>query len=180
MRLLDRKARRDLWHLRGPVVAIALVVGCGVASWVALRSMYHHLRAAQATYYADFRFGDAFVHVTRAPAEAARALAALPGVAAVETRTVGQVVLDVPGLAEPATVRLVGLPTDRPLTLNRLAVRRGRPLARGAVDEALLSEGFAEANGLVVGDSVGAVLAGRWHTLRVVGVALTPDRKSVV
>lgn len=175
MRLLDRKARRDLWHLRGPVLAIALVVACGIASWVALRSMYHHLRAAQATYYRAYRFGDAFVQVRRAPTEAARALAALPGVAAVEVRAVGQVVLDVPGLAEPATVRLVGLPTDRALTLNRLAVRRGRLLAPGATDEAIVSEGFAEANGLVVGDSVGAVLGGRWRSLRVVGIALTPE-----
>ena len=31
VRALDRKLLRDLWHLRGQVVAIALVVASGVA-----------------------------------------------------------------------------------------------------------------------------------------------------
>ncbi len=34
MRQLDRKLLRDLWRLRSQVIAIALVVGCGIAMFV--------------------------------------------------------------------------------------------------------------------------------------------------
>jgi putative ABC transport system permease protein len=39
----------------------------------------------------------------------------------------------------------------------------------------VVSEGFANANGLKPGDSIGAVLSGRWQQLHVVGVALSPE-----
>ena len=34
---LTRKAFRDLWHLRGPAVAIGVVAMCGVAAFVTLK-----------------------------------------------------------------------------------------------------------------------------------------------
>ena len=34
MRALDRKLVRDLWRMRGQVLAVALVVACGVATLV--------------------------------------------------------------------------------------------------------------------------------------------------
>ena len=39
----------------------------------------------------------------------------------------------------------------------------------------LASEAFARANGLAPGDSIPAVLHGRWQRLRVVGIALSPE-----
>ena len=39
MRPLDRKLLRDVWHLRGPFLAVVLVVASGIALFVALRSM---------------------------------------------------------------------------------------------------------------------------------------------
>jgi putative ABC transport system permease protein len=42
-------------------------------------------------------------------------------------------------------------------------------------DEALLSEAFAEAHGFEPGDRLGAVINGRWKTLTVVGIALSPE-----
>ena len=43
MTALDRKLLRDLWHLRGQVLAIALVVACGVAVVVTTRTAYESL-----------------------------------------------------------------------------------------------------------------------------------------
>ena len=45
---LNRMLLRDLWQLRGQAIAAALVVTCGVASFVAMRSTYHSLQDAQA------------------------------------------------------------------------------------------------------------------------------------
>jgi putative ABC transport system permease protein len=175
VRALRRKLLRDLWHLRGQVGAIALVVACGVAVVVTTRSAYESLALSQSSYYASYRFADVFASLKRAPDALRSRIAAIPGVAAVETRIVAQVTLDVPGLAEPAIGRLIGIPERRVPILNDLHLRRGRWLEPGRRDEVLVSEAFAEANRLAPGDTLGAVLHGRWERLRIVGIALSPE-----
>jgi putative ABC transport system permease protein len=59
--------------------------------------------------------------------------------------------------------------------LNDLHVRAGRWVGPGRDDEVMVSERFAEANGLIVGDTVGAILNGRRRTLDIVGIALSPE-----
>ena len=177
MSTLHRKLLRDLWHLRGQVAAITVVVACGIALFVALRSMHGYLLTTQARYYEDYRFADVFAPLKQAPLDLVPRIEALPGVAAAEARIVRDVLLDVPGLAEPATGRLISIPEDGEPRLNALHVRRGRWLApRGdRRDEVLASEAFAKANGLDVGSTVGAVINGRWQRLRIVGLALSPE-----
>lgn len=175
MTALQRKLVRDLWHLRGQVLAIALVVACGVAVVVTTRSAYESLALSQSSYYARYRFADVFAQLERAPETLRARIAGVPGVAAVETRIVAEVTLDVPGLAEPATGRLLSIPERRVPILNDLHLRQGRWLEPGRRDEVLVSEAFAQANGLRPGDSIGAVLHGRWEQLQIVGVALSPE-----
>src|SRR5512134_1130357 len=103
MRTLDRKILRDVLHLRGQLLAIAALVACGVAVFIMLRSMHGYLRGSQERYYADYGFGDAFARVRRAPPSLEARLVRIPGVETVETRVVRDVILDVAGLAEPAT-----------------------------------------------------------------------------
>ena len=110
LRPLHRKVLRDLWHLRSQMAAVAVVMACGMTMFVALRSMHGWLREAQQAYYEAFRFADVFAAARRAPAAAARRIAAIPGVAAVRTRVVMDVTLDLPGLDEPGTGRLVAIP----------------------------------------------------------------------
>ena len=50
MRALDRKLLRDLWHLRGQVLAIGLVVACGVAVFVTTRTAYDSLEISRARF----------------------------------------------------------------------------------------------------------------------------------
>ncbi len=166
---------RDLWHLRGQAVAAALVVACGVASFVAMGGTYLSLRAARDGYYQSFRFADVFAQLKRAPRALAPRLAAIPGVATVRTRVVRDVTLDVPGLDEPAVGRLVSIPEQRQPMLNDLHLRRGTWVQRGRPDEVIASEAFTVANRLELGDRVGAVVNGRWRRLTIVGVALSPE-----
>jgi putative ABC transport system permease protein len=157
------------------MAAVAVVMGCGVAMFVTLRSMHGWLRETKQAYYEAFRFADVFAAARRAPAAAARRLAAIPGVAAVHTRVVQDVTLDLAGLAEPGTGRLVGVPERHRPALNDLYLRRGRWIEPAHPEEVMVSEAFARANGLQPGDSIPAVLDGRWQPLRVVGVALSPE-----
>ncbi len=166
---------RDLWHLRGQVLAAALVVACGVAAQVTMRSAYLSLQAAQTNYYQSYRFADVFASLKRAPENLAEQIRALRGVAQVNTRVVADVTLDVPGLAEPASGRLVSIPERQQTMLNDLFLRRGRYVEPSHPDEVLVSEAFAQANKLDVGDRIGAILNGRWRELTIVGIALSPE-----
>ncbi len=67
MNTRNRMLVRDLWHLRGQVVATALVVMCGVASFVSMRCTYDSLRIAQSQYYQTYRFANVFAQLKRAP-----------------------------------------------------------------------------------------------------------------
>lgn len=95
---LTRLCWRDLWNMRAQALAAVLVVACGVATFVGMRSTYEVLLKAQQDYYVAYRFADVFVHLKRAPLAVATRIAAIPGVARVQARVVSDVTLDVPGL----------------------------------------------------------------------------------
>lgn len=172
---LQRKLWRDLWRTRGQALAVALVVACGMASYTTMRSTYESLQQTQAAYYERYRFAHLFTALHRAPEALATQIAALPGVGQVQTRVMVDVTLDVPGLQEPATGRLIAIPEQPHPMLNDLYLRRGRYITPGRRDEVLVSEAFATANRLEIGDTLGAVINGRWERLRLVGIALSPE-----
>ncbi len=172
---LDRKLIRDLWEMKGQSLAIAAVIAAGVAMFVMYLSNFQSLQRTRALFYERARFADVFASLKRAPLSLEARIAAIPGVDAVETRVVAEVTLDVPGMAEPATGRLVSLPERGRPRLNDLVLRRGRWVDPTRPDEALVSEMFAEAHGFEPGDRVGAIINGRRRWLAIVGVALSPE-----
>ncbi|MCM1983744.1 ABC transporter permease [Lyngbya confervoides] len=175
MKALDLKLMRDLIHMRGQVLAIVLIVACGLTAMVTMMSAYESLKLSQATYYAEYRLADVFASLKRAPAAIAPRLAEIPGVIQVQTRVVVDVTLDVPGLEAPATGRIVSIPADAQPMLNDLFIRKGRYIDPSHRQEVLISEAFAAANNLELGDRLGAVINGRWEALQIVGLALSPE-----
>ena len=172
---LNRKLLRDLWAMKTQALAIAMVVAAGVSMYVMYLSNFSSLRETQQAYYDRQRFADVFASLKRAPQRLADDIANIPGVAAFETRTVANVTLDLAGLDEPATGRLVSVPATRRPRVNDLFLRRGRWIEPGAADEVIASEGFVDANGLAPGDGIVAVINGRRRRLTIVGVALSPE-----
>ncbi|MEO0947830.1 MAG: FtsX-like permease family protein [Cyanobacteria bacterium J06641_5] len=175
MHPLDLKLLRDLFHLRGQAIAIGLVVACGIASFVMSLSALESLELTQVTYYDRYRFADVFVELKRAPESLVSQIQAISGVAQVQTRVVRDVTLDVPGLEEPATGRLVSIPERHAPVLNDIFLREGRYIEPNRSDEVLVSEAFAEANDLKLDDRLGAIINGRWEQLHIVGIALSPE-----
>lgn len=175
MRVLHRKLGRDLWHMRGQAAAVALIVASGVASFVTARSAFDSLHSSQDAYYRSYRFADVFASLKRAPLSLAARIAAVPGVESVEPRVVMGVTLDVPGLADVASARLISVPERRWPGLNRLHIRSGRYLDPGRAGEVLLGEAFAQANRLGPGSRLSALINGRWQRLEVAGIALSPE-----
>ncbi len=175
MLTLHRKLFRDILHMQGQAIAIALVIACGVASFVTMRAMYRSLLRSQADYYAQYRFADVFVELKRAPDWVAERIRQIPGVAEADTRIVMDVTLDVPGLDDPAVGRLISIPARQTSGLNELFLRSGRYISPARGNEVIASEAFAKANQLDLGSELHAVINGRWQTLKVVGIALSPE-----
>jgi len=175
MTALNRKLVRDLWGARGQALAIAFVIGAGIAVFASMFSTFDSLDLTLGTYYERTRFGDVFASLKRAPLSLAADIAAIPGVAQVEPRVVVDVTLDVRDLPEPAIGRLISVaPAGRP-RLCDVVLRKGRDIEAGRPDEVLASETFAAAHGLEPGDSVGAIINGRRRELRIAGLALSPE-----
>lgn len=172
---LHRKLVRDLWHMKGQALAIALVIGSGIATFVMAVSMLRSLTRTMERYYQDNRFAQVFAHVKRAPLHVKEQIAAIPGVSSVQTRVVVEVNLSVEGMNEPAMARLISVPDGQPPWLNGLYLREGRYIEPGRDGEALISEAFARAHALHPGDSLEAVINGRLEELRIVGIALSPE-----
>jgi putative ABC transport system permease protein len=175
IRMLDRKLLRDLWAMKGQATAIASVMAAGITMFVAYFSNFDSLQQARASYYEQARFADVFASLKRAPDRIESRIARIDGVHAVATRVVVDVTIDVPGMAEPATGRLVSIPERERPPLNDVFLRRGRWPDPGRSDEVLASEMFCESHQLGPGDHVGAIINGRRRELTIVGVALSPE-----
>ncbi len=175
MNALNRKLIRDFWRLRGQVTAVVLVIACGVASFVAMRSNYYSLIASQNATYEKYRFANVFAFVKRAPETLLSQISAISGVASAQTRIVRDVNLDVEGLDEPATGRLISIPEKRTDILNDIFLKQGRYIEAGKRDEVIISEAFAEANNIKLDHQISAVINGRWQKLQIVGIALSPE-----
>jgi putative ABC transport system permease protein len=181
MKALDRKVLRDLRRMWSQALTIALVVASGVGGFVASLSAVDALDAARARFYAQGRFADVFADIKRAPSSVVDSLRALPGVADVQTTVEHTVRIELEGVDDPILGRLIGLDPRRPPAMNQVTVRTGRNLEDsvaghgGDAIETLVSAGFADAHGLRPGARLGALINGRHRTLRVVGIALSPE-----
>ena len=172
---LDKKLFRDLSHMKGQMIAVSLVMACGLAMMIMTRSLIMTLEGTRDAYYERYRLADLFDSLKRAPLALADRVAEIDGIAAVEPRVVVDVTLDLPGVAEPATGHIVSLPEGHPQVLNQLFLRLGRLPQINHRREAVVSEAFASANGLKPGDHVVAVLNGRRDTLIITGIGLSPE-----
>lgn len=172
---LDRKLLRDLKRLRAQAFAVSSVLACGVALFVMATGMYDSLERARDRYYDTARMADLAVSLVRAPDPVAIDLAALPGVNALEARVSGVGLLDVAGKSDPVSARLVSLPYDRAPRVNDVLLRAGRWPDPARDNEVLLNEAFAEANLLVPGMHVTALIYGRQRVLEIVGIASSPE-----
>ncbi len=175
MAALDRKLIRDLARMWAQFSAIALIMACGVATLVMSLSTVSSLRRAQQAYYESCRFPQNFLHLKRAPLSLAARMSEIPGIQRIQTRIVVDVSLDVPGLPEPATGRLISIPDRAPYGLSELHLRRGRLPEPGRAGEVVASEAFVEAHRLGPGASLHTVINGRREAITIVGVALSPE-----
>jgi putative ABC transport system permease protein len=175
MRALDIKLLRDLWHLRGQVLAIAAVIMGGVATLVMSLSTYDSLVDTRDRFYREYRFAEVFANLERAPEPLAERLRTLPGVERLETRVSAGIRLTVEGFSDPITGLLLSVPDGDEPMLNAVHLKRGRMVQPGSENEVVLSNTFADAHGFEPGDRLAAIIQGKRKVLTVVGVAVSPE-----
>lgn len=173
--VLDRKVIRDLKRLWAQVLAIALVMACGVMTLILAQGAYRSLSQTQETYYDQYRFGHIFAQAVRAPDHLKDRIAAIDGVAAVEMRIVRSAILDIPQMAEPAAGIALSLPSGRKPAVNRLYLRAGRLPEGSRTNQVALDSRFAKAHGLNPGDTFSAILNGKKLNLEITGIILSPE-----
>jgi putative ABC transport system permease protein len=171
---LNRKLLRESLRLKGQVATIALVIACGITSFISLRATWKSLEASRDDYYDQCQFAHLFAHLERAPEPVARALEAIPGVATVATRIADEVTVPLEGLPRPAYGRVLSLPASGSPAVNRIHLRIGRTPEPGR-DEVVVLEAFAKAHALLPGDRIPVVINGKLRRFQIVGLALSPE-----
>lgn len=175
MNALNRKLIRDILKMKGQVIAISLVIVSGVATFIMLISVMDSLQQTRERFYREYRFADIFASLKRAPDTLKQRIMEIHGVNAVETRVVADVKLDIREFPEPVTAKLISVPDTGGPAINQLYIRKGRMAEPWSDREVVMSEAFAEAHGLVPGDTIGAVINGKWRQLLIAGIALSPE-----
>lgn len=175
MGTLDRKLLRDLRRIWMQCLAIALVLGCGIMVLVLSSGTQRSLEAMRTSFYEVTRFADVFARLTRAPRNLLAEIAHVDGVAQVEGRVVFPAMIDIDGKPEPASAIIISVPPTGEPVLNVPVLRHGRMPRPDRPEEVAVSEAFAEANGLIAGDRLSAVLNGRMRPLVVTGIVISPE-----
>ena len=175
MRALDAKLFRDLWRLRGQVLAIALVIASGVATLFMAVASVEALQDTTETYYQRYRFADVFANVERAPDRIAEKIALLPGVQMIDTRISEYASVDVAEFDQPVIGQLVSIPKPGQPVLNQLFLREGTWITPNRNDEVIVNEPFALAHKLALGDRISIVMKGKKKSFEIVGIGLSPE-----
>jgi putative ABC transport system permease protein len=175
MGVLDRKLFRGLRHSWGQTAAVALVILCGTATYIAIGSAYRNLLLTRDSYYQEYRFADFEIMVERSPQSAIFKIETIPGVRRARGRIVKDVNVDIESQDQTRTGRIISMPNRPRQVLNDIHMVSGRYFDSGVFNEVILSDPFAEANNISLGDQIQASIDNKKHTLRVVGTALSPE-----
>ena len=173
--VLDKKLLRDARRLYAQIIAIALVMACGVATIIIGVGAYRSLDQTRAAFYDRYHFANVFVSAVRAPRYLLERINKIEGVASSELRLVEPVILDIAGMVEPAAGIVISVPNIGEAKLNQIYLRKGRMPQEGRNNEVVVLEGFAKAHGFEPGNSFTAIIKGQKQSLRIVGIGLSPE-----
>lgn len=177
MSTLTKKLLRAVRNTLGQFLAVVAVVAVGVSVYISMTTAYYNLQRSRDSFYLENNFADYYFHVVRAPEEITTQVESVTGVAA----ATGRIQKDVPVLKnnnQRATARITSYPLPADRGVNRLHLLTGRffeKYPQGGRSEILLDPRYAEANGIIPGDTVSVVAEGRLVELSVVGTAAGPE-----
>ena len=176
MSALDIKLFRDVRRLWAQVLAIALVIGGGVATLILAVGSHRSLDETRIAYYERYslrrrlRAGQARTEGACGP-DRAKSRASPRSMRASPSSHCSIC----PDFPSPLAAQFISLPDTGEPMLNRLYMRSGRLPEPGRADEVVVNESFAKAHGFAPGAGFSAILNGRKRELVIVGTALSPE-----
>lgn len=175
MRMLDRKLIRDFVSMKWQLLAIVAVIACGIGTFVLSTSTVASLETTRSQYYARYRFADVFCDLKRAPESVSQQFATIPELGQYETRIDIPIRIEAPFAEKSVQGLALSLPNEGNSQLNEVHIRRGRLPDTSSSSETIVSEAFASASGLHLGDKIQVTIYGQQYSLHVVGIALSPE-----
>jgi putative ABC transport system permease protein len=172
VRLMRRALWRDIRARKAQFIAIWVTIVLGVALFGASYDAFQNLTASYHGLYDTLALADLTVFggpVDRIATEGA----AVPGVAATATRSVGDGMIRIGGRAQLG--RVIGLPADGNPGVDRVMVLRGRNIEAGSPDEVVVEQHLADARHLEPGGTLEILTATGWKTVSVVGIVASPE-----
>jgi putative ABC transport system permease protein len=172
VKMLRRALLRDLRSRRAQFIAIWATVVLGVALFGASYDAFQNLTSSYKGMYDNLAFAD--LTVTGGPVDKiATDGAALPGVEAAATRSVGDGLSRIHGRAQLG--RVIGLPADGNPAVDKVMILRGHNLQPGSPDEVLVEQHVAGARNVEPGDTIDVFTASGWKTVTVAGIVASPE-----
>jgi putative ABC transport system permease protein len=173
--ILNRKLRRDLWHIKGMLAAVILIAAIGVSCLVGMMGTSENLQLARDVYYAQCRMADFWVDLKKMPVTELDVLGDLEGISEVRARIAFQVIVDLEGVEEPLSGTLLTLPPEPSPVINGILMQSGTYFTSRRQDEVIVSEAFAQARGITEGDTIHLIMNGQRKALFVVGTAMSSE-----
>lgn len=120
MKVLDRKLRRDLWQSKGVLAAIAAIVAVGIGCLVGMSGTSRNLEIARNSYYAQCRMADFWIDLKKAPISEVDQLSSVPGISELRQRISYPVIIDLEGVDQPLSGKLLSLPEHPEPVINNI------------------------------------------------------------
>jgi putative ABC transport system permease protein len=127
-------------------------------------------------YYTNERFPDFFVKTVPLSLQQASRVEKVPSLSGVQPRLVVDASFSLSGQShDPLIAKMVAVPKVYEETLNCVVVRQGMSLSEMTSNQVLVSEVFAEARKVKIGDELQVMLGGKQVSLEVAGIAISPE-----
>lgn len=168
-----KKFYRDLGESKGQFISVLAVVVIGVMFYTGLYSALEGLSVAGREYFAEYRMGDLWGSMYRAPEGVVKRIEAVPGVKMVTGRVVQDVRISME--AREAMVRLISLPDEKVNVVNDIQLKSGSYFSKDVGNQCIVSEDFFKAHKLAIGQTIEPIVSGDRVKLKIVGTAKSPE-----
>lgn len=172
MVILLRQAARSIWRGKRSYTACVLLMAVSTMLYILYSLLAGNLTGSMNSMYDTYRFGHGFAAVASMPRSAVERAAAIPGVARMGATLQADARVVRPGSARIITLRLISFDPQEPERLNDFELVEG---AQPSGDGVLISDQFAAASGLAVGDVLTLTLSGKEVKPVISGIVRSPE-----
>lgn len=175
------KLIRDLRAYRVQAIGIAVVTMLGISMYHSFYLSYRSMGESYEWGYANLRLADFTIQLDEAPRQTVDRLAAIPGVWQIAGRISRDVrVEQAPGRRKVVTGRVISVPDQGDLQINRLMLLEGNYLGPPDAREVLLERGFARVHDYRPGDVIYPIVDNVRQAFRVAGIVSSIEYLYVV